>query len=191
MDDRLATDEEYRQRIVAAMEDGDWYEAYVWTKSWIGRGGALLLDPWVAYVASSLLHGQPRTAVHSIDMALSTWIPRPGDRAVLLWMRSRVLRHRLRDPKVAMPDLLAAASSPPAWLAAEVSSDVEACEAECLRSRKRKPSVSAAPTFDESSHEHMVTVWSAERSLPDDGRQPVLWSVVLPYLVAPLGDGSS
>jgi len=60
-----------RGQAVAAMEFGDWHAAYQAAKWWVAQGGgawtpgALLL-----YTVSAVLHGQPRTGVHSMDVAL-------------------------------------------------------------------------------------------------------------------------
>jgi hypothetical protein len=63
-------DDEYRELAVESLDQDDWYGAYCWAKGWIGHGGAGLLDPWLVYVASALIHRRPRTASHSVDLAL-------------------------------------------------------------------------------------------------------------------------
>jgi hypothetical protein len=56
---------EYRERALRALVAGDWHDAYRWAKGWIGRGGgAWIVDPWLVYAASALLHRQPRSAIH-------------------------------------------------------------------------------------------------------------------------------
>jgi hypothetical protein len=78
MRDPVAPGAEYRREALAALSADDWHRAYEWAKGWIrGGGGAWILDPWLVYVASSLLQGQPRTAVQSLDLALKHWIVEP------------------------------------------------------------------------------------------------------------------
>jgi len=182
--DQNEIDKEYRSSIRAHLERDDWHGAYEWAKGWIsGGGGATLLDPWLAYVASALLQGQPRTATHSIDLALRSWIPRRADRSVLHWTRSRIIRFRLNDPKTACTDLERATQSTPSWLRAEVRRDIEDCAAESALSRKRKPSVTPAPDFQAEEAAHMLAVVSNRLGdLPEAGSQPGLWVVVHPYL---------
>jgi hypothetical protein len=96
MRDPVAPVAEFRKEAIAALEAGDWYGSYQWAKGWISSGGgARIVDPWLVYVASALLHGHPRTAVHSTDLALKHWIPEAEDRAILLWIRGDVVRRRL------------------------------------------------------------------------------------------------
>lgn len=77
-------------------------------KGWIGGGGgAWIVDPWLVYVGSALLQGQPRSATHSTDLAVRVWIAEPANRAILRWVRGDVIRRRLNDPKTALEDLTA------------------------------------------------------------------------------------
>ena len=105
---------ETRGRALEAYERRDWYGVYAWTKAWISDGGgAWVIDSWLLYVVSDLLHGRPKGAVHATDMTLDTWIEAPQDRAVLLWVRAYIIDHRLRDPKTAIEDYEAAARHAP------------------------------------------------------------------------------
>ncbi len=61
---------ETRRLALEACERNDWRGVYDWTKSWIFRGGgAWVVDAWLLYVVSGLLHGQPRISVRSVDLA--------------------------------------------------------------------------------------------------------------------------
>ena len=171
-------DQQYRRLIRQSLAASDWHGAYSWAKGWIGQGGgARLLDPWLAYVASALLHGQPRTAVHSVDLALKHWIEHDADRATLHWVRSRVIRFALNDPKTAAIDLDSARGSIPLWLRADVESDVSACAVEAAASRKRKPSVKQAPPYIGPGETKVPP-----SSCPPPGTRPQLWPDVLPHL---------
>jgi hypothetical protein len=140
---------ETRRLALKAYQARDWHEIYVWTKSWIGRGGgAWVVDAWLLYVVSALLHGQPRVAVHSVDLALRTWIEAAEDRAVLLWVRATVIHRRLKDPKTAQADYTAARESAPSWLRQRIDRDAVECAEDARTSRKRKPSVTPAPELE-------------------------------------------
>jgi hypothetical protein len=107
------SEDEYRPIIQKALEAGDWHEAYRWAKGWIGSGGgARSVEPWLVYMASSLLHGQPRGAVNSADLALKHWIRAKKARAVIRYARGEVIRLHLRDPKTALDDLRASRAAP-------------------------------------------------------------------------------
>jgi hypothetical protein len=137
-----------RLDAVASLESGDWHGAYISAKSWIASGGgARIVDPWLVYAASALMHGQPRTAIHSIDIALQHWISAPADRAILHWARGCIVRETLRDPKTAKTDLETAATNAPEWLVARLAAASVACDEEALHSRKRKRSVNDAPAL--------------------------------------------
>jgi hypothetical protein len=146
--DPRGSEEDYRGPALAALAAGDWYGAYSYAKGWIvAGGGAWILDPWFLYAASALVHGQPRGAVHSLDLALGVWIEPIPDRGTLLWARGAIVRGRLADPKTALTDLCRAAEDAPRWLCTTAAADAEACLGEAELSRKRKPSVGAAPTY--------------------------------------------
>ena len=142
---------ETRRLALEAYDARDWQGIYDWTKSWItSGGGGWFVDAWLLYVVSALLHGQPRTAVHSVDMALRTWIEAPEDRALLLWVRAAVVHRRLRDPKTAQADYTGADERAPSWLRQRVDRDAVECAADAATSRKRKP---RSHQLRSSSHE--------------------------------------
>jgi len=164
--------DEYRRLITERLAERDWHGAYRWAKGWIGSGGGeRLLDPWLTYVASSLIQGHPRSAVHSVDLALQLWIEPQPDRAILHWVRSRVIRFSLADPKTASSDLDVAAGAVPLWLRPQVETDIPACAEEAARSRKRKAVVGPTPEFTGTSAD----------ARPLESR-PELWPVILPFL---------
>ncbi len=164
--------DEYRRLITERLAERDWHGAYRWAKGWIGSGGGeRLLDPWLTYVASFLIHGHPRTAVHSVDLALRGWIEPQSDRATLYWVRSRVIRFSLADPKTARSDLDVAVGAAPPWLRPQLEVDIPACAEEAVRSRKRKAVVGPAPEF----------IGTSADALRLESR-PKLWAVILPFL---------
>jgi len=119
---------ETRRLALEAYEQRDWQMVHGWTKAWISNGGdAWVIDSWLLYVVSDLLHGQPKSAVNATDLALGNWVEAPEDRAVLLWVRAFIIQHRLRDP----------------------TQDAEA-------SRKRKRSVGPAPPFVTSDRDFVA-----------------------------------
>ena len=106
-----------REQAVAAMESGDWYAAYQAAKWWVAQGGgAWAPEAWLLYAVSAVLHGQARTGVHSMDVALRNWVGDDVDREVLLWTRGSLVMRRLQDPKTALPDFEAALPTAPPWL---------------------------------------------------------------------------
>jgi len=168
-EDRAKWGLECRDRAVAALRAEDWHQAYEWAKSWIGRGGgAWLVEPWLVYAASAVLHGHPRTAVHSIDLALSHWISDPADRAVLRWVRGCVIRVHLHDPKAALADFEAAHEAAPEWMLERVAEVAIKCRDEAAVSRKRKPAVVNAPDQLKPSTARVVprVAWIAPGSVP-------------------------
>lgn len=173
--------DEYRAHIRAGLAAEDWRGPYEWAKSWIGSGGgARKLDPWLAYVASGMLKGEPRTAVHAVDLALRNWIPDQADRAVLRWVRARIVRGPLRDPKSALADLLLAEQSMPRWLADAALADTQACQKAARTSRKGKPAVSEAPDYVGTD-----TPVETPSEVVAAGAKPELWSDILPLLPDP------
>jgi len=173
-------DVEYRELIVACLESGDPLGAHRWAKGWIGSGGgALLLDPWLTYIAAYLARRQPRNAVHAADLALGSWVDRDGDRAILCWIRAEIVRHWLKDPKTALADYVSAGESAPSWLRPRVEMDHAACEAEASASRKRKASVGAAP-----AHTASTTVAAPPNGEPPpDGQETVMFPFVDTLLI--------
>jgi hypothetical protein len=181
MRDPVAPGAEYRREALAALAADDWHRAYEWAKGWISSGGgAWIPDPWLVYVASSLLHGQPRTAVHSLDLALKHWIVEPPDRAILLWVRGDVIRRQLKDPKTAIADLAHAAENAPAWLRDTVETDRGACLNEAESSRKRKPSVAEAPDYKGPGTAADTVARPEGQRLA--GARPAVWDALLPRL---------
>ena len=178
MREPVAPEEKFRRDAIAALEARDWYDAYTVAKWWIGSGGgAWIVDPWLVYVGSALLHGQPRSATHSTDLALRVWIPERANRAILRWVRGDVIRRRLNDPKTALEDLAASADAARAWLADRALADRDACVVEAEVSRKRKPSVEPAPAYKGpgSTADTVVGPVSAR----PDGALPYVWDAVI------------
>ena len=140
---------EFRARTLAYLEAGEGHRAYQWAKSWITSGGATHPDPWLVYVASSLLDGKPRNAVHSIDLALGRWLPGAQDRAAFRWLRGCIVRTKLKDPKTALLDLLRAAQSVPDWACSHPDAYVAECQEEAHKSRKKVASVNGAWAYSE------------------------------------------
>ena len=179
---QAAQDSEYVELVAAHIIDDDWHGVYTRCKGWIGSGGgAGLVDPWLGYVASGLMHGQPRTAIHAVDLALGNWLPRPLDRSVMHWVRSRVVRNYLNDPRTALSDLAISSGNAPSWLRPCIADDASRCEAEAARSRKRKPSVAPAPAFAGSDFAS-ATLAARLLELQPDGSQPLLWEAIRPLL---------
>ncbi len=128
--ERNAAEVECRHAAEQALRRGDWHEACLWAKSWILRGGARRIEPWLFYVASALQQGRPKTAVNSCDLGLRTWCEDEPSRAILRFVRGEVIRHRLNDPKTAINDLDAAARACPDWLAQDRKHARTACAGE-------------------------------------------------------------
>jgi hypothetical protein len=171
------SEDAYRTEALSALRADDWHGAYRWAKGWIGQGGgAWIVDPWLVYAASALMNGQPKTAVHSIDLALRSWIAEPADRAILRWVRACVIQVRLKDPKTALLDFEDARAHAPDWLRAAVDASRERCAAEASASRKRKPAVGKAPVHagPQSVHGTVAPPGSAR----EPGLRPPVWDAV-------------
>ena len=153
--DPPSDDLDYADLIRDAVERDDWYSVYMWSKSWVSQGGATAPDAWLGYALSGLLHGQPRTAVHSVDLGLRGWIAEPADRAILYWARGAIVEMKLADPKTAQLDYQAAQAHAPEWLAPIVSSALTSCTHAAGSSRKRKPAIGPAPEYS-GAHESTV-----------------------------------
>ncbi|MEU8213915.1 hypothetical protein AB0B85_32470 [Micromonospora sp. NPDC049044] len=138
---------EFRERAVACLQAGDWRGAHSWAKGWVGSGGGSHIEPWLIYVASALLSGKARDAVHAIDLAIGLWLPGKHDRAALLWLRGCVVHRRLNDPRTALLDLLPAEPALPPWLTDQREAEIAACEEAAQHSRKRVPSVKPAWSY--------------------------------------------
>jgi hypothetical protein len=173
-----------RAKALAGLEARDWRSVYDWTKTWIGwGGGAWLPDCWMLYAASALLQGQPKNAVHSLDLGLGTWIEGPIDRTVLAWCRGQVVRRRLSDPKTALLDMEDAVLSLPGWLADGARAELLACREESVASRKRVPSVKPRPDFaGPEGYRHVVAPPVIARN---DGDMPDCWPLLRPFFEGP------
>ena len=181
MHDPIRTEDEWRREAVNALAAGDWYGAYTTAKGWISAGGgAFQLDPWLVYAASALIHGQPKSAVHSVDLALRHWIGDPREQGVLRWVRGMIIWRRMHDPKAALVDLEVAATDAPEWL--DVRRDLADCIAAAATSRERTPSVKAAPAYGgPGSASETVARPHAPRPM---GQKPSVWAAVLPHVSA-------
>ena len=178
MTDPIAADIEYQLRATTALASGDWHGAYLWAKGWIGRGGgAWIVDPWLVYAASALLHRQPRGAIRALDLALGHWIAEASDRAILLWVRGEIVRRRLQDPESAMADLDPAATDAPTWLARDAAASREAGAIEARARRKRKPTIEPAPSY-QGPGTAADTVARRESPRPG-GTRPSVWDSVI------------
>ena len=173
-----------REHAEIALLADDWRGVYDWTKSWVGwGGGAWLPDSWLLYAASALLKGEPRNAVHSLDLGLGMWIEGPADRALLTWCRGVLVWAVLRDPKTALSDLEAAAGSLPAWLGMDVGSQLQACRASAESSRKRVASVKPRPSLAiPASGRDFV---APQVDVHADGDEPTVWRWVARFFEAP------
>ena len=169
-----------RDHALTALDNGDWRGVYEWTKSWVGwGGGAWLPDTWLLYAASAMLKRQPKNAVHSLDLGLKTWIEGPADRAVLVWCRGALVWKVLADPKTAVTDLDLAEPHLPAWLEADVATQVARCQQDARVSRKRVPSVKPHPELS-------VPPFGRGFAAPPvvtraDGARPQVWDNVARY----------
>ncbi|MBO3088838.1 hypothetical protein [Cellulomonas dongxiuzhuiae] len=174
-----ALGERCRREALAALAKDDWHDVYRWTKSWVtSGGGAWLPDTWVLYAVSALLKGEPQTAVHALDLGLTTWIIGSQDRAVLRWCRGVIIWTRLNDPKTALTDL-DPADALPAWFSAVQSDAIDRCAEDAVKSRKRVPSVSPSPTLA-TTHEARGTVAPSVINRRD-GDELSIWVAVAPY----------
>lgn len=168
---------ECRTKALAGVLAEDWRPVYDWTKSWIGwGGGAWIPDSWLLYAVSGLLHGQPRIAVHSLDLGLGTWLSGEADQAMLTWCRGAVVMDRLADPKTALLDLEACEDSIPSWLAASAATRLGTCRAAAPKSRKRVPSVKPRPGFTGADAVRHVVAPPVTRR--ESGDQPEVWTSV-------------
>jgi hypothetical protein len=170
---------EARQRALEAYDRREWYGIYAWTKSWItSGGGARMVDAWLLYVVSTLRQGQPRGAIHSTDLALRNWMEAPEDRAILLWVRAAVVHRRLKDPKTALADYVAAKERAPDWLAERIDSDSAQCAKDASSSRKRKPSVGPSPDYEDGDR----TFVAGTNARREPGSMPTVWQHLLDTL---------
>lgn len=182
--DRRQAERECRGKADHALREGDWYEAYLWTKSWISRGGARLVEPWLLYSASALQQGKPKTAVHSCDLGLSSWLEGAVPRSIVYFMRGEVIRRHLKDPKTALPDLRTASESGPEWLRPDAAEALDRCTTEAARSRKRKASVDSAPSYDPGTDPRFVPNTLNPR-YDLEREPPPIWKTVVVVLASP------
>jgi len=176
--------DECQGKALAALADADWRGVYEWTKSWVGwGGGAWLPGVWLLYATSGLLHRQPKTAVHTLDMGLQTWIEGPSDRAALTWGRGVLVWRYLNDPKTALIDMEAAAGHVPGWFEKDVLTQVEACRDAARASRKRVPTVKARPDLAPPSTGRDFVAPPVGDHV--DGARPTMWDAVAGYFAVP------
>lgn len=181
----VALSDECRAAGETALLARDWRAAYDTAKYWVSQaGGAWTPEAWLLYAASGVLHGQPRIAVRSVDLALGNWVQADLDRAVLHWARAVITWSYLDDPKTALPDLEASAAYAPDWLRSRVDDDLRGCREAARVSRKRKRSVDEAPVYSGKGVAH-ETVASAEPGHVV-GSRPLLWDPLAALLS---GDG--
>jgi hypothetical protein len=155
---------------MACLRAGDGLGAHRWAKGWIGAGGGPHIDPWLVYAACDLLRGQPRNAVHAIDLALGGWLPGPQDRAVMLYVRGVIVFRHLDDPKTALRDLEPARQALPSWLVPLAEPEISACRSAAPLSRKRKPSVANARPY--LPPPHPIATRDHAREHRSDGDSP-------------------
>ena len=174
--------ERCRIDALAGVQTRDWRRTHDATKSWVGwGGGAWIPDTWLLYAVSALLKGEPRNAVHALDLGIKTWLEGPTDQALLTWCRGMVVWRVLKDPKTALIDLEHAARFLPAWLGAPIDEVLQRCHNDGSRSRKRRPSVEPRPAHAGSdSLRHVVAPATLERR---DGDRPAVWDHVAPHLL--------
>lgn len=167
---------DFPELTVAAIDERDGYSAYMWSKSWITQGGATAPDPWLGYAASSVIQGQPKGAVNSLDLGLRVWIEALPDRAILVFARGTIIWRRMSDPKTALSDLQAAADNAPAWLMPTARDAIEACSSAASSSKKRKRSVEPPPVHVGSDTRDTVEPRAAHFTI---GERPRLWDAFL------------
>ncbi|MFD8822345.1 hypothetical protein ACFV1C_08295 [Streptomyces sp. NPDC059605] len=177
----------WREQCLELLDAGDWYGLYRTATAWrVGGGGSFTPDAWLMDVCSALLHHRPKTALHCCDMALSTWVERPGDRAVLRFVRGLLIADHIEDPLRALDDLESALHGPD-WLAERAAPELERVTAEAERSRVRKPRATPAPELDVAYRELTRSqasdpVPSPTEPLPADGTVPSLWDPAMSRL---------
>jgi len=180
----------WRERCLAWLEADDWYMLYKTAMSWRSAGAGMWMpEPWLMDVCSSLLHRQPKTAVHCTDMALHTWVGRPGDRSMLRYVRGLLIADHMSDPRSALDDLRAATQGPQ-WLT-EAHQDLARVTEAATRSRVRKPRALPCPDFEPDYMDKIGAAAStpfvrpAPEQLPDDGAAPPLWTVAFEHIRRP------
>ncbi len=176
--------DECRGKALEALAQADWRGVYEWTKSWVSwGGGAWLPGAWLLYAASGLLHGQPKSAVHTLDLALSTWIEGPCDRAALTWCRGVLVWRDLGDPRTALLDLEAVHDNVPAWLDTDTGLRLERCRQAAGASRKRVPSVKPRTELAPPSAGRGFVAPAVGDHV--DGTRPAVWDAVATHFEGP------
>ncbi|MFF2009267.1 hypothetical protein ACFVWY_09360 [Streptomyces sp. NPDC058195] len=180
----------WREQCLRLLDADEGYELYRAAKSWrVSGGGSFTPDAWLMDVCSALLLHQPKIALHCCDLALSTWMERPGDRAVLRFVRGLVIADHIRDPLRALDDLECALHGPD-WLAAQAAPELDRVTAQARRSRVRGPRATPAPELDTDYRELISSRASSPapaRTAPlsPDGAVPSLWSPAMSRLRRP------
>lgn len=175
--------EECRAKALRGVGNQDWREIYDWTRSWVGwGGGAWLPDTWLLYAASAILHKQPKSAVHSLDLGLRIWLAGPEDRAALTWCRGLLVWSELKDPKTALLDLESWLQDAPSWAAPSPRETLEMCRQAASISRKRVPSVGPRPAF-EGPKPAQSTI-APEVGRREDGSEPAVWGEISSFFLS-------
>jgi hypothetical protein len=172
----------YREACLKLLNEADWHGLYKMAMAWrVAGGGMWTPDAWLMDICSSLLHNQPKTAVHCCDMALRTWIERPLDRLTMRYLRGLLILDHVRDPARSIDDLQSARHAQP-WLAALADEDSKRAELASLRSKIKAARTGPSPAF---TREHRAShVAPAAQPFPEDGAIPALWRVALPRIRA-------
>ena len=169
--------EHCRTAALEALAAGQPMVAHGWAKSWVSRGGARTIGPWLVYAAAALQLGQGRTAVHSADLGLQRWTEDFAQRAVLRYVRGEVIRRHMKDPKTAQADLDAAVEHVPDWLRPQAEQAAAECRDAAAVSRKRKPSVGPAPGFT-GGHASLFNREVVDLDPPIEEAPPLVWPAV-------------
>ena len=138
----------YRELIFADLTTGDTNSAYRYAKGWIGHGGGAHVEPWLVYVAISLLNRQPKYSLHSTHLALTSWITGERDRAGLVCVQAFIIWRHLHDPKTARPLFEQLTTwAMPEWIDMPLLGDAAAtCAIAAAQSRRRKAVVELKDT---------------------------------------------
>lgn len=136
----------------------------------------------MVYAASGVFHGQPRSGVRSIDLALGNWVDAAPNHSILLWARASITWRYLADPKTAELDFSAAAPEAPDWLCGQLEQDQAGYREAAAVSRRRKPTVAAAPLYADQRVAHDSVAPAVAGYTP--GSEPALWSLLLPVLAS-------
>lgn len=172
----------YREACLTLLDAADWHSLYKMAMAWrVTEGGMWTPDAWLMDICSSLLHNQPKIAIHCCDMALRTWIERPLDRMTMRYLRGLLILDHVRDPARSIDDLQSALHAQP-WLAALANEDSKRAELACLRSKIKVARAGPSPAF--TGEQQAPHVAPATQPIPEDGSMPTLWRVALPRIRA-------